>query len=101
MAAKTVPAESIAALEQYFAALPDPRIERCRRHKLIDIVTIAICTLLCGGEGFTDMEEFGHSRKEWLETFLELPSGTPRMTLSGASSRDWLPRNLRPVSSSG
>jgi predicted transposase YbfD/YdcC len=77
MAAKAVAAESIAALEEYFATLPDPRIERCRRHKLIDIVTIAICTLLCGGEGFTDMEEFGHSRREWLETFLELPSGIP------------------------
>jgi predicted transposase YbfD/YdcC len=77
MSAKTVPAESIAALEAYFASLPDPRIERCRRHKLIDIVTIAICTMLCGGEGFTDMEEFGHARREWLETFLELPSGIP------------------------
>ena len=77
MAAKTIEASTLAALEEYFASLPDPRIERCRRHKLIDIVTIAICTLLCGGEGFTDMEEFGHSRREWLETFLELPSGIP------------------------
>ena len=77
MAAQTIASETIAALEEYFASLPDPRIERCRRHKLIDIVTIAICTLLCGGEGFTDMEEFGHSQREWLETFLELPSGIP------------------------
>ncbi len=77
MSAKTVAAESIVALEEYFASLPDPRIERCRRHKLIDIVTIAICTVLCGGEGFTDMEEFGYSRREWLKTFLELPHGIP------------------------
>ena len=77
MSAKTVAAESLAALEEYFASLPDPRIERCRRHKLIDIVTIAICSVLCGGEGFTDMEEFGHARREWLETFLELPHGIP------------------------
>lgn len=77
MSAKTVTAEAVAALEEYFDSLPDPRIERCRRHKLIDIVTIAICTMLCGGEGFTDMEEFGHSRRAWLETFLELPSGIP------------------------
>jgi predicted transposase YbfD/YdcC len=77
MSAKTVTAEAIAALEEYFASLPDPRIERCRRHKLLDIVTIAICTMLCGGEGFTDMEEFGHSRREWLATFLELPHGIP------------------------
>lgn len=77
MSAKAVTAEAIAALAEYFASLPDPRIERCRRHKLLDIVTIAICAMLCGGEGFTDMEEFGHSRREWLETFLELPSGIP------------------------
>ncbi|MDQ3252542.1 MAG: ISAs1 family transposase [Acidobacteriota bacterium] len=77
MSAKTVAAEAIAALAEYFAALPDPRIERCRRHKLIDIVTIAICSALCGGEGFTDMEEFGHARQEWLATFLELPQGIP------------------------
>jgi predicted transposase YbfD/YdcC len=77
MTAKTIEASRIAALEEYFASLPDPRIERCRRHKLIDIVTIAICTLVCGGEGFTDMEEFGHARRQWLETFLELPNGIP------------------------
>jgi predicted transposase YbfD/YdcC len=77
MSAKTVAAESIAALEEYFADLPDPRIQRCRRHKLIDIVTIAICSVLCGGEGFTDMEEFGQARHEWLQTFLELPHGIP------------------------
>lgn len=77
MSAKTVAAESIAALEEYFASLPDPRIERCRRHKLLDIVTIAICSVLCGGEGFTDMEEFGQARQAWLKTFLELPHGIP------------------------
>lgn len=77
MTAKTVAAESIAALEEYFAGLPDPRIERCRRHKLIDILTIAICSMLCGGDGFTDMEEFGQARQAWLRTFLELPHGIP------------------------
>ncbi|MDQ3753749.1 MAG: transposase family protein [Acidobacteriota bacterium] len=69
MSAKTVPAEAVTALAEYFATLPDPRLERCRRHKLFDIITRAICTMLCGGEGFTDMEEFGHSCGEWLQTF--------------------------------
>lgn len=77
MSAQTIEAATLAALEEYFASLPDPRVARCRRHKLLDLVTIAICALLCGGEGFTDMEEFGHSRREWLETFLELPAGIP------------------------
>lgn len=110
MSAKTVTAEAIAVLEEYFASLPDPRIERCRRHKLIDIVTIAICTMLCGGEGFTDMEEFGHSRREWLQTFLELPSGIPShdtfgrffARLSPAAFGEcferWVRTGLRPLS---
>ena len=77
MTAKTIASPTIAALEEYFASLPDPRLQRCRRQKLIDILVIAICTLLCGGESFTDMEEFGRSRKEWVETFFELPNGIP------------------------
>ena len=38
---------------------------------------IAICTLLCGGETFNDMEDFGHSKRDWFETFLTLRNGVP------------------------
>lgn len=47
------------------------------RHKLIDILVIGLCTILCGGEDFEDMEEFGQERLEWLKKFLELPNGIP------------------------
>jgi len=57
--------------------VPDPRLERCRRHKLIDILFIAICAILCGAEGFTEMEEFGKAKEDWLRQFLELPNGIP------------------------
>lgn len=62
---------------EYFSVLPDPRIDRTKRHLLIDILFIAICTIICGGEGFTDMEAFGKAKKDWLEKFLELPAGIP------------------------
>ena len=38
---------------------------------------IAICTLLCGGEGFNDREDFGQAKEDWLRTFLALPNGIP------------------------
>jgi predicted transposase YbfD/YdcC len=57
--------------------VPDPRLERCRRHKLIDILFIALCAILCGAEGFTEMEEFGKAKEDWLRQFLELPNGIP------------------------
>lgn len=47
------------------------------RHKLEDIIIIGLCTIICGGEDFADMEAFGKSRKEYLTKFLELPNGIP------------------------
>jgi predicted transposase YbfD/YdcC len=38
---------------------------------------IAVCCLLCGGQSFTHMEQFGHAKREWLRCFLELPNGIP------------------------
>jgi predicted transposase YbfD/YdcC len=66
-----------ASLIESFWDLPDPRVERCREHQLIDIVIISICAVIAGGEGFTDMEEFGRAKEEWLREFLELPNGIP------------------------
>ena len=64
-------------LIECFEGLPDPRMDRTRRHKLIDILTIGLCTLLARGEGFTDMESYGHARVQWFKSFLELPNGIP------------------------
>jgi predicted transposase YbfD/YdcC len=61
----------------YFANLADPRIEDRCDHKLIDILFIAVCAVICGADGFTDMEEFGLSKETWLRQFLELPNGIP------------------------
>lgn len=47
------------------------------RHRLDDIIIIGLCTVICGGEDYSDMEEFGLEREEWLRTFLELPNGIP------------------------
>jgi predicted transposase YbfD/YdcC len=61
----------------HFSLLSDPRIDRTKWHKLVDILFIGICTLICGGAGFTDMADFGVSRKDWLKELLELPNGIP------------------------
>lgn len=65
------------SIVECFDDLPDPRIERTRRHNLLDILVIGLCSMLTGGEGFTDMEVFGRAKLEWLKTFLELPNGIP------------------------
>lgn len=64
-------------LLEIFSGISDPRVARTREHRLIDILVIAVCTAMSGGEGFTDCEEFGKAKYGWLKTFLELPSGIP------------------------
>lgn len=64
-------------LFDHFATLPDPRVERTKEHRLLDILTIAVCAIICGADSFVEMEEFGDAKQEWLATFLALPSGIP------------------------
>src|SRR5215212_9555715 len=65
------------SLVEHFKSLPDPRLDRTKDHDLIDILVIAVCTLLCAGESFNDMEEFGHAKEDWFKTFLTLRNGIP------------------------
>ena len=48
-----------------FASLEDPRIERSKRHKLLDITAIAICATICGADSWVHIEVFGRSKEEW------------------------------------
>ena len=72
-----MPNKPLEAIEEHFSQVEDPRIDRTKEHKLIDIIAIAICAVICGAEGWTDIENFGNSKLPWLKTFLELPNGIP------------------------
>ena len=64
-------------IADHFSELEDPRIERTKRHKLIDIITITICAVICNADGWTEIERYGKSKYKWLKKFLELPNGIP------------------------
>ena len=61
----------------FFETLPEPRVERTRRHPLMSVLLIALLTMICVGEGWEDMEAFGLAKEAWLRTFLDLPFGIP------------------------
>lgn len=65
------------SIKDHFESLPEPRIDRQKRHELIDIVTITICAVLSGAEAWTHVEEFGQAKEEWFRNFLKLPNGIP------------------------
>lgn len=62
-----------ATILDHFAELDDPWVERNRRHKLVDILAIAIC----GADSWVHVKLFGKSKLSWFQGFLELPHGIP------------------------
>ena len=65
------------SLLRHFEGVEDPRDNRGKEHKLLDIIVIAICAVISGGENWEDIALFGASKQEWLGTFLQLPKGIP------------------------
>jgi predicted transposase YbfD/YdcC len=64
------------SIKDFFSDVTEPR-DSNKRHKLIDIITIALCAVICGADTWEDIEEFGNTKKGWFERFLELPHGIP------------------------
>lgn len=65
------------SLVEHFADIKDPRVERTKKHQLRDILVIAILAVIAGAQGWEDIENYGISKQQWLEEFLELPNGIP------------------------
>lgn len=51
-------------IADHFAVIEDPRIDRTKRHKLIDIMTIALCAVICGADGWVAIEIYGCAKYE-------------------------------------
>jgi len=66
-----------ASIVEHFSHLTDPRLDRTKQHLLLDIVALSICGMICGADGWTEIEEFGHAKQDWLQAFLALPNGIP------------------------
>ena len=68
---------SVTSLVRHFGELQDPRTGNAKVHIFLEILIIAICAVICGADGWSDVELFGKNKKDWLQTFLELPKGIP------------------------
>ena len=65
-----------ARIQDHFQSLPDPRRLRVM-YPLINVVTIALCAVICGADDFVAIAEFGRQKKKWFAKFLDLSAGIP------------------------
>lgn len=64
-------------LVEHFSKLEDPRIDRNKKHELIDVIVLCVCAVVSGAEGWSDIEEFGRAKLEWLRKYVPLANGIP------------------------
>lgn len=65
------------SLSRFFAALPDPRLRRARRHSLLSILFICLCGTLAGADGPVAIARWAKAQRDWLSERLEFPHGLP------------------------
>ena len=65
------------SLIEHFAKLEDPRVDRNKKHELIDVIVLCVCAVVSGANGWSDIEEFGHAKLEWLRRYVPLTNGVP------------------------
>ena len=62
----------------HFENITDPRINRCKRYELMDILLLAVCAVIAGAEGWEGIEDFGHIKLDWLRKYSPFKQGIPR-----------------------
>lgn len=65
------------SLVEHFSSIKDPRIDRTKKHKLSDIIVLAICAVICGADDWESIAMICEEKADWFEKFLELPNGIP------------------------
>jgi predicted transposase YbfD/YdcC len=69
--------QGTASFERHFQDLPDPRVERTRKHPLINIIFMAVCGVLSGANSIAAIHEIAIDRRTWLTRYLDLTNGIP------------------------
>jgi predicted transposase YbfD/YdcC len=88
-------ARKFGSLVTHFASLEDPRLERTRKHSLLDIIAITICAVICGADSWVAVERYGLAKQDWLSRFLTLPHGIPSHDTFGRFFAALLPEQFR------
>jgi predicted transposase YbfD/YdcC len=69
--------EKVSKFIELFAAIPDERQEWKVKHKLIDIIFIAVVGTIAACDDWEEIEWFAELKKTWFKKHIELPNGIP------------------------
>ncbi len=67
----------LGSIKKYFTALKEPRVRNRTKHRLLDIIALALCGVIANCDGWTDIIDFANNRLAWFKRFLNLANGIP------------------------
>lgn len=70
-------AQPLSPLVEHFQSLEDPRCSHLIEHRLLDIMGLTLCAVICGADSWVDIAAYGRAKEAWLRGFLSLPNGIP------------------------
>ena len=70
-------ASPLTSIHVFFGDLDDPRVDRTKKHDLLEVLTLVLCSVICGADSYVEIETFGKARLAFFRTFLTLPNGIP------------------------
>ena len=68
---------SVASIKKHFRRLIDPRVTGRTKHRLIDLLVMALCGIIANCDDWPDIALFAQQRESWFRRFLALPGGIP------------------------
>ncbi len=69
--------EPLDRLKECLSEVEDPRIDRRKRHSLLNVLILALGAVICGQRGWEEIAEFAEDYEDYFKTILDLPNGTP------------------------
>lgn len=67
----------LATTDKHFEEITDPRVNRGRNYPLHELIFVTLCAMLCGANGWVDVERFAKAKLQWLRRFIPFANGVP------------------------
>ena len=63
--------------EEHFSIVTDPRVDRCKKHKLQTILGISLVGVICGCDSWVEIEDYAKEKESFLSQVFDMTNGVP------------------------
>ena len=69
--------DDLKTFKECFSPVDDPRMNRCKKHNLLDIIGLCLLGVICGCDTWVEIEEYGEEKLDFLQKYFDFKNGIP------------------------